>query len=271
MLLFVRFYCQERESICMKIVDESNPMPKYLQISGWLKELIETGRYKKGEKLPSEIELSKMCGVNRNTLRQAISELAAFGLVRKEKGIGTFVDSPAPIQLKHRLERITSFTDLMRESGIVQRTKILRKRVETANEDVAEALFLGSNNKVIVVHRVRAGDGTPLIYEESYLPYDMFKGILNMDLSGSMYKILSEHFDVILVRSTQTIQAVNLKSKIATILKVPENSAGIYIKSLTFDQNSMPIEMLKSYHRGDKYKLEIELGRYFSQKNSVNF
>ena len=55
-MLFVRFYCQERESICMKIVDESNPMPKYLQISGWLKELIETGRYKKGEKLPSEIE-----------------------------------------------------------------------------------------------------------------------------------------------------------------------------------------------------------------------
>ena len=72
----------------MKIVDESNPIPKYLQISAWLKELIETGRYQKGEKLPSEIELAKMCGVNRNTLRQAISELAAFGLVRKEKGTG---------------------------------------------------------------------------------------------------------------------------------------------------------------------------------------
>ena len=249
----------------MKIVDETNPIPKYLQISAWLREVIETGRYKKGEKLPSEVELSKMCGVNRNTLRQAISELTAIGLLRKEKGTGTFVDAPAPLQLRHRLERITSFTDLMRESGIVQKTKILRKGFETARDDVAKALFLGSNNKVIVVHRVRAGDGTPLIYEESYLPYDKFKGILNMNLTGSMYKIMSQHFDVVLARSKQTISSINLDTKIAKILKIPANSAGIYIESLTFDENSIPIELLYSYHRGDKYKLEIELGRYYSK------
>ncbi|MGD8258975.1 MAG: winged helix-turn-helix domain-containing protein, partial [Desulfobacterales bacterium] len=65
--------------LALKIVDETNPIPKYLQISAWIKELIQTGRYKVGEKLPSEVELSKMCGVNRNTLRQAISELTAVG------------------------------------------------------------------------------------------------------------------------------------------------------------------------------------------------
>lgn len=249
----------------MKIVDETNPIPKYLQISAWLREVIETGRYKKGEKLPSEVELSKMCGVNRNTLRQAISELTAIGLLRKEKGTGTFVDVPAPLQLRHRLERITSFTDLMRESGIVQKTKIIKKGFEIAGDDVAKALFLGSNNKVIVVHRLRAGDGTPLIYEESYLPYDKFKGILDMDLSGSMYKIMSEQFGVVLARSKQTISSINLDTKIAKILKIPANSAGIYIESLTFDENSIPIELLYSYHRGDKYKLEIELGRYYSK------
>ncbi|NIV99925.1 UTRA domain-containing protein, partial [Candidatus Saccharibacteria bacterium] len=103
----------------------------------------------------------------------------------------------------------------MRESGIVQKTKILKKGFETAGDDVAKALFLGSNNKVIVVHRVRAGDGTPLIYEESYLPYDKFKGILDMDLSGSMYKIMSEQFGVVLARSKQTISSINLDPHIA--------------------------------------------------------
>lgn len=254
----------------MKIVDETNPIPKYLQISAWLREVIKTGRYKRGEKLPSEVELARMCGVNRNTLRQAISELTAIGLLRKEKGTGTFVNAPAPLQLRHRLERITSFTDLMRESGIVQRTKIQKKGVETARDDVAEALFLGPDKKVIVVRRVRAGDGIPLIYEESFLPYDKFKGILNMDLSGSMYKIMSEHFDVVLARSKQTISAVNLNTKIAKILKIPVNSAGIYIESLTFDENSIPIELLYSYHRGDKYKLEIELGRYYSKQGGTS-
>ena len=73
----------------MKIVDSTNPIPKYLQITSWLKELIQNGRYLPGEKLPSEVELSQLCGVNRNTLRQAISELTTIGFLRKEKGIGT--------------------------------------------------------------------------------------------------------------------------------------------------------------------------------------
>ena len=121
----------------MKIVDATNPIPKYLQISAWLKELIQNGRYRPGEKLPSEVELSQVCGVNRNTLRQAISELAAIGLLRKEKGTGTFVETRAPVELRHKLERILSFTDLMHASGVEEKTNILSKRVEIAGEDIA--------------------------------------------------------------------------------------------------------------------------------------
>ena len=253
----------------MKIVDESNPIPKYLQISAWLKELIQTGRYKAGEKIPSEVELSKMCGVNRNTLRQAVSELTAVGLLRKEKGTGTFVSTPTPPELRHKLERIESTTELMRDSGIVQQTKILHKSIEHANDEIAKALFLGSNNNVVVVRRVRAGDGTPYIYEESYLPYDLFKDIINMDLSGSMYKIISEQFNIVLARCKQTISAINFNVKIAKILELPANAAGIFMESLTFDENSMPVEVLYSYHRGDKYKLEIELGRYHSTSDKI--
>ncbi len=253
----------------MKIVDATNPIPKYLQISAWLKELIHTGRYKPGEKLPSEVELSQVCGVNRNTLRQAISELTAIGLLRKEKGTGTFVAASAPVELRHKLERILSFTDLMRDSGITESTKILKKSMETATDDIAKALFLGPDKKVIVIRRVRAGDGIPLIYEESYLPGDFFNGILDMDLSGSMYKIMTERFNLVLARCKQTISAVNLNQKIAKVLQLPKDCAGIFIESLTFDENSMPIEMLYSYHRGDKYKLEIELGRYHSTSDKI--
>ncbi len=248
----------------MKIVDRTNPIPKYLQITSWLKELIENGRYLPGEKLPSEVELSQVCGVNRNTLRQAISELTAIGWLRKEKGTGTFVAAQSPVELRHKLDRILSFTDLMRASGVEEKTKILSKHVETADEDIANSLFLGPSKKVIVVRRVRAGNGIPLIYEESYLPMDIFDGIQEMDLGGSMYKIMIDHFKVSLARSKQTISAVNLDESIASILELPESSAGIYIESLTFDENSIPIELLYSYHSGDKYKLEIELGRFHS-------
>jgi len=255
----------------VKIVDDTNPIPKYLQISAWLKELIETGRYKKGEKLPSEVQLAKICEVNRATLRQATNELAGMGLLRKEKGTGTFVSAPAPAELRQKLEHISSTTELMQASGIAQSTQILGKRVERAKDEIARVLFLGSNKKVLLIQRVRIGDGTPYIYEESYLPYDLFKGVLEMDLTGSMYKLISEQFNIVLARCQQTISAVNLNAKIAKVLQLSENAAGIFMESLTFDENSIPVEILYSYHRGDTYKLEIELGRYHAKAGEVNF
>jgi GntR family transcriptional regulator len=104
----------------------------------------------------------------------------------------------------------------MQASGAEEKTKILSKRVETAAEDVAKSLFLGPSKKVIVVRRVRAGDGIPLIYEESYLPRDIFDCIQEMNLAGSMYKIMTDHFKSSLARSTQTISAVNLDQNIAS-------------------------------------------------------
>ncbi len=254
----------------MKIVDPSNPIPKYLQISTWLKEVIQTGRYKVGERLPSEVELAKMCGVNRNTLRQAIAELSAVGILRKEKGTGTFVSAPAPSELKHKLERISSFRDMLGQSGIKAKTIVIERGIEKAVEYVARTLFLGANKKVIAVRRIRAGNSTPYIYEESYLPADMFEGFLNFDLTGSMYDIISERFNVVLARSKQTISAVNLDQKVADILGIPVNSAAIFSEYVTFDDKSIPVELLYSYYRGDKYKLEIELGRYHAKPDSVS-
>ena len=254
----------------LKIVDESNPIPKYLQISTWLKELIQTGRYKVDEQLPSEVELSKMCGVNRNTLRQAIGELTAAGLLRKEKGTGTFVSRPSSNGLRHKLERISSFTDMLGQSGIKAKTSVISKQLDNVDDYVASNLFLGSGKKIIVIRRVRVGNGTPYIYEESYLPADKFEGILDLDLTGSMYDLISKHFSVELARSKQTISAVNLSSEIANILNVPVNSAAIFAEYITYDEKSMPIELLHSYYRGDKYTLEIELGRYHAKPNGVN-
>jgi GntR family transcriptional regulator len=254
----------------VKIVDESNPIPKYLQISTWLKEMIQTGRYKTDEQLPSEVELAKMCGVNRNTLRQAIGELTAAGLLRKEKGTGTFVSRPSSNGFRHKLERISSFTDMLGQSGIKAETTVISKRIENADDYVDGHLYLGSSKRVAVIRRVRAGNRTPYIYEESYLPANMFEGLLDLDLTGSMYDLMSKHFRVELARGKQTIRAVNLSSEIAKILNVPVNSAAIFAEYITYNEKSMPIELLHSYYRGDKYTLEIELGRYHAKPNGFS-
>lgn len=253
----------------MKIVDPSNPMPKYLQISAWLRESIRTGRYEREKRLPSEIALARLCGVNRNTLRQAISQLTVEGLLRKEKGRGTFIASSS-VALKHRFKQISSFRDDLSEIGIREKTLLIKKEVRTAGDRLAQALGLAGDSQVIAVHRLRTGDGIPFIYEESYLPRYLFRDILKMDLTGSMYRLISERFNVVLARSDQVIQAVNLKGKIAKYLQLPENSAGIFMESTTYNESNVPVEILYSYYRGDKYIFEIEVGRYHIRENPVD-
>jgi GntR family transcriptional regulator len=255
----------------VQIVDPGNPIPKYLQIGAWLKELIQTGRYKEGEKLPSEIKLAAMCGVNRNTLRQAVAELAAEGILRKERGTGTFVASSKPLALKHKLKRISSFGDDLKELGIQEHTRLLYQGVEPAPESVAHALVLGEDTQTVVIRRLRMGNRIPLIYEESYLPAAIFRGILDMDLTRSMYQTITERFNVLLARSEQSIRAVNLRGQIAAYLQLPRNAAALFMESVTFNERNVPVEVLWSYYRGDKCLFEVEVGRYHLKDTDTKF
>ena len=67
----------------------------YRQIEAILREQILSGEYVGGDRLPTEEELCALYRVSRPTVRQALDELAAENLVRREQGRGTFVNSPA--------------------------------------------------------------------------------------------------------------------------------------------------------------------------------
>ncbi len=250
------------EQRALKIVDLNNPIPKYLQISTWLRESILMGRYETGEKLPSEIELAHMCGVNRNTLRQALGELTSQGIIRKVKGLGTFVTAVEPVALTHKLNRISSFAQELSQAGIREQTRLLEKGYEAPPAHVARSLALTPGSRVIAVRRLRTGDNLPLIYEETYLPVDIFDGILDMDLTGSMYEIFTRRFNVPLARCEQSIRAVNLNRKVAGLLGLKPNSAALYMESVTYNDRNLPVEVLCCYFRGDKYAFEVELGQY---------
>jgi GntR family transcriptional regulator, arabinose operon transcriptional repressor len=65
--------------------------PKYLKVYGALRRDIESGRWKEGEQLPSELELVRTFGVSRITVTRAVRDLCQAGLVERLAGSGTFV------------------------------------------------------------------------------------------------------------------------------------------------------------------------------------
>ena len=237
-------------------------IPKYIQISQWLTEMIQKGRYAPHDKLPSESKLSELFQVNRNTVRQAIADLVTKGWVEKKNGVGSFVTAHQATPLKYTLQNISSTTDDMIRMGLVPKTRLIQQTVIEAPPEVAEKLMLGKEKRVILTERLRLGNQVPLMLERSYLPYPEFKDLLKMRLTGSLYHLLTRKFHVKLERSIQTFRAVALTGKDARLLKVPAHSPGIFLESIIYDAKHIPVEALHAYHRGDQYVFEVASGRY---------
>ena len=248
--------------IMVAITKEKGSMPKYLQLGEWLRGMIDKGRYAVGERLPSEIEFSRMWQVNRNTVRQAILQLVNEGLVIKKNGVGTFVTSRNGDLLKYSLKNITSLTYEFSKRNINTRTLAISKKVISTTSDIAEKLMLGSDNRAIQIKRVRLGNDIPLVIERSYLSYREYKKILAMEIPDSLYKLLVEDFNVTLERSIQTLRAIVLPDNDAKLLDVEPGFPAMFQESIIYDENNIAVELLHSNYRGDKFIFSVESGKF---------
>jgi len=76
-------------------IDKGSPVPRYYQIQQKIEALVRTNDLKAGDKLMPERELASTFGVDRVTVRRAISRLVESKVLHREWGKGTFVSSKA--------------------------------------------------------------------------------------------------------------------------------------------------------------------------------
>ena len=80
----------------MSMQDTASGVALWRQVADGIERGIADGRFAAGEKLPGETEIAETYRVNRHTVRRALATLAERGLVRAERGSGTYVEAPAP-------------------------------------------------------------------------------------------------------------------------------------------------------------------------------
>ena len=71
--------------------------PKYLQVYAALRQQIQSGQLKRGDRLPSEADLVRTFGASRITVGRAVRELQSAGMVERRVGSGTYVKAPQPV------------------------------------------------------------------------------------------------------------------------------------------------------------------------------
>ncbi len=121
--------------------------PLYQQIKTLILRSLQSGEWKPGEAIPSEVELATRFRVSHGTVRKAIDELAAENLLLRRQGKGTFVATHSERQVQYRFLRLKPDLGDLDSEGPAQRHIIDCRRLR-ASADVARALGLRSGDQI---------------------------------------------------------------------------------------------------------------------------
>lgn len=235
--------------------------PLYQQIKGLLLQSLESGEWKPGESIPSEMDLAARFRVSQGTVRKAIDELAAENLLVRRQGKGTFVATHAEQHVQYRFLKLVPDIGDASSEGPAQRQIIDCRRLR-ATADVARALSLRTGDAVLQVRRVLSFAGEPTILEDIWLPGGPFKGLTAERLTsydGPMYALFEKEFGVRMVRAHEQIRAVLPDADQSRQLGVTPQTPLLSVERVAFTYDGKAMEMRRGLYRTDKHFYRNEL------------
>lgn len=229
--------------------------PLYQQIKGLILQSLQSGEWKPGESIPSEMDLAARYRVSQGTVRKAIDELAAEHLLVRRQGKGTFVATHAEQHVQYRFLRLVPDAGDRQNEGPAERNVIDCKR-QRAPAEIARALALRTGDSVLQVRRVLSFAGRPTILEDLWLPGSSFKGLTAERLSlhhGHMYELFETEFGVRMVRAEEKIRAVLPDAAQSALLKVGKNTPLLSVERVAYTYNDTPMELRRGLYLTDTH------------------
>ncbi|PSK89684.1 GntR family transcriptional regulator [Murinocardiopsis flavida] len=231
------------------------PVPKYERLRRALAAAI--GALGDDAALPTERELAVQHGVSRATVRQALEALEAAGLVYRVQGAGTYV---APRTVAKTLS-LTSFSEDMRAKGLTPGSRVVVVGEAAADHDEAADLAVGTGTPLLRLVRVRLADSAPMCVETSRLVAARVPGLAAMDLTGSLYALLAEHFEIRPRRADQAVRSVVTGEEQSALLGIASRSPALRVDRVSYDERGAPVESTTSLYRADRYEIRFAVHR----------
>jgi GntR family transcriptional regulator len=240
-------------------LDTTSPVPLHAQLEEIFLRRIRDGDAQAGSRLPSEDELVALHGVSRTTVRTAIQSLIARGMVEIRRGKGTFVTEPVITQ---ELTALTGFVEDMHALGKKASATVLDRRLVAASETVARQLAVPRGASVARIQRVRLADGSPLSFDETYLPKELGEKVMADDLENQpIFTLLEQKYSTPLLEAEYRLAAVPSHGTVARALGVNAGSPIFLIERTTFSERHRPVDYERLYYRGDHIRFVTRLAR----------
>lgn len=236
-----------------------SPIPLYFQVEKKLREKVSNREIVREDgSLPSEEQLCQLFRVSRITIRKALSELVADGLIYRKSGKGTFLlpekKRTFSIQLAGNLEDLVSL-------GAQTKMKLLNQKIIDAPSDVQDKLNLGDDKKVFFYEGLRQMGKKPYSFFSAYVPRSIGKFFTSADLKGkkTIFRLIEESTGNQTLESEQSITASVVSKEIAKHRKMEIGTPILFVQRIYFSQERKPLELSISYFRPDLYQYRIRL------------
>jgi GntR family phosphonate transport system transcriptional regulator len=226
------------------------------RVADQIERTIADGSYRSGTRLPGEVEIAERFGVNRHTVRRALAALAERGLVRAERGSGTYVEArriPYPIRAR------TRFSEIVGTSGRAAGGRIIASSAESAEGEIARRLGVKAGAPLVRIDALRHADRVPLCIGTSWLPAERFPDSARVYAAArSMTRTLA-HFGVRDYRRHSTrVVATLADAADAARLELAPGGALLVVDSVDVDLAGRPVLTTHARFAAERVELVVE-------------
>src|SRR6201981_1017658 len=233
-------------------------LPRYQRLPDDIAVRINRREFRPGDLIPSEAELAAQHGVAIGTVRKAIDQLVADGVLERQQGRGTFVRRARFNSSLFRFFRFQS------ESGErrIPHSRILRRKVIAAPSAVASALRVPVGEPVISLSRLRLIDGVPLLAEEIWLQKSRFEPVLGLrseDFGDLLYPLYEERCGQVVVSADENLSVELATAMQARLLRLEEGAPLLVIERLPLRLAADPLEWRRSRGPATRFRYHVEI------------
>lgn len=242
----------------MSMQDAATGVALWRRVADEIERGIAEGRFASGGKLPGETEIAETYRVNRHTVRRALATLAERGLVRAERGSGTYVEAP---RLAYPLQSRTRFSEIVGAGGREPRGQLISSAEQPATRELARTLGLKTGAPLMRIETLRSADRTPICVSTTWLSAERFPDAGRVFAAARSMTRLLAHFGVRdYRRGTTKITAAIADATDAAHLDLALGRAVLVVDSTDVDPEGRPLLTKRARFAAERVEFLVDSG-----------
>jgi GntR family transcriptional regulator len=231
-------------------------VPLYRQVSDRLIADITAGRIAPHQALPAEHALCAQFGVSRITVRKALDELAARGIVVRRQGVGTFVGAADSGTWS------VSLTGVIEDVLMPTQPRILRQAERAPPAEVLQFAGLPAKTRLHLMECVNCVTADePMLHAAYYFPASVAAQLTPEALSGParVINVVQQKAGCVLDHADQVVLPMIAPARIARLLRIAPGTAVLRAIRAYYDTTGRLIELLDAAYHPTNYRYTARL------------